>query len=247
MKLNVKFTYLEQFYPTSKCRKLRQRVVDSTVSVEIIEVAENRLPTAFIVQDYTSIYKTAKYKSEDTVFKLHNTEVKTYNGKLYKVCYHSSGAAISTVPLPISAILDDITGTARCCNSYYTAADNNAEFTNKSVSVSSNYAERCLQIKLIANKYIYCNGKFYKECGEPMYNTHTFGCGNNYSVGFFIVYSYNENLSARCYFNALERDKALAFADSLRASFNEPIDKKINIIVRMPEMVKRYPMKEHCI
>lgn len=70
--------------------------------------------------------------------------------------------------------------------------------------------------KTIAVSMVSVEGIIYLEAYEPHYNTTTFGCGQNSSVGFFINYVNRDKalktLSERFNFNALDYDAALQYA-----------------------------------
>ena len=66
----------------------------------------------------------------------------------------------------------------------------------------------------------------------------------------FIQQWYNPNISKDCYFTALERDKAVAFAKEVALGRGDTKSVKemgdgLDIEVRMPEMVRRNPHEEH--
>ena len=99
--------------------------------------------------------------------------------------------------------------------------------------------------------YVICNGVVWKECEEPMYLINTFGLGYNHGgTGFFIQYSYNSNISNKNYFNALQREQAIAYGKQIALNRGdtdsvEGLGDGKDIEVFMPEMVKRNPQKEH--
>lgn len=84
-----------------------------------------------------------------------------------------------------------------------------------------------------------------------MYVINTFGLGQNHGgTGFFITDCYNPNISNQNYFNALEREQAIAYGKRIAANRGdtesmEGMGKHAKIEVLLPEMVKRNPQKEH--
>ena len=84
-----------------------------------------------------------------------------------------------------------------------------------------------------------------------MYVINTFGLGHNHGcTGFFIEYFYNENISRNNYFNALEREQAIAYGKKVAANRGDTnsikgMGEHDIIEVLMPEMVTRNPKKEH--
>lgn len=84
-----------------------------------------------------------------------------------------------------------------------------------------------------------------------MYVINTFGLGHNHGgTGFFIEYFYNDNIPAQNYFNALQREEAITYGKKVALGRGD--DKSVDgmgdhdiIEVKMPEMVKRCPQKDH--
>lgn len=102
-----------------------------------------------------------------------------------------------------------------------------------------------------AEVYIVCDGVIWETCGEPMYVINTFGLGHNHGgTGFFIEYFYNDNIPAQNYFTALQREEAIAYGKKVALGRGD--DKSVDgmgnhdiIEVKMPEMVKRCPKRDH--
>lgn len=91
----------------------------------------------------------------------------------------------------------------------------------------------------------------YSVVGEPRYVLMTFGLGHNHGgTSLMIDNYYNSNISKNCYFNALERDKAIAetINTATRRGDDESIDrigKSYNIEVLIPQAVHCKPQLEH--
>ena len=93
----------------------------------------------------------------------------------------------------------------------------------------------------------------YRETEEPLYCIYTFGLGHNHAgigTSLSVVWFYNENISKKAYFSALEFEKAKesAIQTALRRGDTnsiEYIEKSIPIKVYKPELVKRNPQQEH--
>ena len=125
------------------------------------------------------------------------------------------------------------------------------EFTEASIIKDTNISECKENIFRKAENYIIYDGKVWKTCGEPMYVINTFGLGHNHGgTGFFIEYFYNENISRNNYFNALEREQAIAYGKKVAANRGDTnsidgLGEHDIIEVLMPEMVTRNPKKEH--
>lgn len=171
-------------------------------------------------------------------------EIRTYNGKLFKPVRISHGTAISTNFESFDYIKQRIQDYAP----YWKGGE---DFTEKSI-VKESDVEKCKEtISSRAENYVIFDSKVWETCGEPMYNVTTFGLGHNHGgTGFFIQYNYNPNISNKNYFNALEREKAIAYGKqvALNRGDTNSIDgmgESDIIEVLMPEMVTRNPQREH--
>lgn len=247
MLYDIKFWYEQKYLPTKRHRKERARMVEDTCSVEVKEVTEREFPVAFIVHDYKSVYENAKSYDDfngNGEYKMFAEEIRTYDGKLYTPVRVTHGAAISTIFENLDYVKERITDYAP----YWKGGE---EFTKDSIIKSDNKEEVTNDIIDRAAQYIIYDGKVWNECGEPMYNITTFGLGHNHGgTGFFISYYYNGNISNKNYFNALEREKAIAYGKQValnRGDTNsvEGMGDHDIIEVLIPEMVHRNPQKDH--
>jgi hypothetical protein len=99
-------------------------------------------------------------------------------------------------------------------------------------------------------KHLIIDGVVYKETGEPRYVSMTFGLGHNHGeTSLMIDNYYNGNINKNCYFNALDRDKAIEYTKerAIRRGDTESIDrigKSYNIEVLIPEAVRCNPQAE---
>lgn len=247
MVFNIEFWNMEKYLPTKRCRNLKQSYVKNNMNVDIKELTETEFPVAFIIHDYQSVYENAKSYDDfdgNGEYKMFSEEMRTYNGKLFKPVRVSHGAAISTNFEPLDYIKQRIQDYAP----YWKGGE---DFTEKSI-VKESDVEKCKEtISSRADNYVIFDGKVWETCGEPMYNVTTFGLGHNHGgTGFFIQYDYNPNISNKNYFNALEREKAIAYGKqvALNRGDTNSIDgmgERDIIEVLMPEMVTRNPQREH--
>lgn len=102
-----------------------------------------------------------------------------------------------------------------------------------------------------AKKYLIIDGVVYQVTGEPRYVSMTFGLGHNHGgTSLMIDNYYNPNISKKCYFNALEREKAIKFTKerAIKRGDTNDVDKigeSYNIEVLIPKAVKCNPQREH--
>ena len=239
MLYDIKFWYEQKYLPSKRHRKERTRMVEDVYTVEVKEVTKQEFPIAFIVHDYQSVYENAKTYDDfngNGEYKMFSEEIRTYDEKLYTPVRVTHGAAISTIFESLDYIKKRITNYAP----YWKGGQ---EFTEDSIIKSDNKKEVVNDIIERAAEYIIYDGKVWSECGEPMYNITTFGLGHNHGgTGFFINYYYNGNISNKNYFNALEREKAIAYGKQIalnRGDTNsvEGMGEHDIIEVLMPESV----------
>lgn len=244
MKINVNYYYNQKFLPTKRHKNIRERQVLDVISLDITEVTESIFPVAFIVHDMKSVQEGMAsyddYESEKCIYRMFEEKIRTYNGKLYTPIRITHGAAISTIFENKSYVIRQLERTTKR-SLYYDCDD---KFSEDSIIIEDNKKEICQMLCESVKEYIYFEGKFWHACGEPVYVINTFGLGGNHGgTGFFIEYAYNSNLDNINYFNALQRDEAIAYGKSIALGRGDSeslniIGKYDNIEVIMPEMVK---------
>lgn len=249
MNINITFTTTEHFLPTKRHKVSRIHYKEDTATVSITEVSKNEFPVAFIIHDMQSVYENVKHYDDFNGkgdFRMFDEEIRTFNGRLYKPVRVTHGAAISTVFEPIS-YLNSVLRPYRS----FSFGKEEAPMTETAIITESDREEKVKEMTEKAKNYIICENVIWKTCGEPMYNITTFGLGHNHGgTGFFIEYSYNSNINAKNYFNALQREEAIKYGKEVALNRGdtdsvEDIGKFDNIEVLMPEMVKRNPKIEH--
>lgn len=247
MKYEITFWAREKYLPTKRHRKLRERQLEHSVTVNVKELTNEQFPVAFIVHDFHSVYDGAvSYDDFDGHgdFRMISEEIRTYQKKLYKPVRVTHGAAVSTIFENLNYIKNQLEDRAPSWK-------DGEDFTEKSIVVDDDTKDWVKCIRQKAKKYLIHDGKVYEECGEPMYNITTFGLGHNHGgTGFFIAYDYNPNISSDHYFSALEREEAIAYGKSVAARRGDTdsiagMGEHDMIEVLMPELVKRNPHKEH--
>lgn len=251
MKFNVNYYYNQKFLPTKRHRNVRERQVEDVLSLSYTELTTEEFPVAFIIHDIQAVQEGMTsyddYKSEKCSYCMFSEEIRTYKGKLYTPVRITHGAAISTIFEDVNYVIDNLESMARK-NWHY---DDGKEFSENSVIIEDNKKEVCQMLRKSAKKYIFCDGKFWSVCGEPRYVINTLGLGHNHgSTQFSIEYGYNPNISNKNYFNALQRDEAIAYGKSVAIGRGDTksvnhLGKYDNIEVVMPEMVKVNPNKQH--
>lgn len=251
MKTKVNYYYQQKFLPTKRHKKIKSRNIEDIVYVDYTELSKDEFPIAFIIHDMKSVQEGMKsyddYKSEECNFRMFDEEIRTYKGKLYMPVRVTHGTAISTIFENESYMIKNLEYMA----TKDWSCENENEFSEESVVIEDNKKSIVQMLKKHAKKYIFCDGRFWHVCSEPRYVINTFGLGHNHGgTGFFIEYGYNSNISNKNYFNALQRNEAIAYGKSVAIGRGDTesvdgIGKYDNIEVIMPEMVKLNPKKDH--
>lgn len=250
MNLKVDFTYEEKYLRTSRCRKPLARTREGIYELAIKELAKAECPIAAVVHDMKSVYEGATTTADfegNGEYKMFAEPYRVHNGKFYKFCRASYGAAISTAQTELKYVIADIKSDLY----RYSLYEKENLFSDKSVYISDNLSEIVDNMQARANKYISLDGELWKECGEPRYVVNTFGLGHNLGgTAMFIEEFYNSNISSKNYFNAVDRDKAITYAKETAIARGDTdsvkrIGKMENIEVLIPEFFKVDPEKEH--
>lgn len=242
MELKITYCYNQKFLPTNRHKKLRERQVKDTLKVNITELSSDIFPVAFIIHDMEDVQdgmtSYEDYKSEKCEFRMFAEEIRTYKGKLFIPIRITYGAAISTIFENESYIINYL---ERQCIKNYDMYEKD-EFTEKSIVIQEDKEEVKKMLHNCSKRFIYFNGKFWRNCAEPIYNIETFGLGNNLgSTEVFIRYRDSNIMENN--FNALQRDDAIAYGKAVAVGRGDTnsvnnIGKYSNIEVIMPEMVK---------
>lgn len=250
MILKIDFTYEEKYLRTSRCRKPLARTREGIYELAIKELAKAECPIAAVVHDMKSVYEGATTTADfegNGEYKMFAEPYRVHNGKFYKFCRASYGAAISTAQTELKYVIADIKSDLY----RYSLYEKENLFSDKSVYISDNLSEIVDNMQARANKYISLDGELWKECGEPRYVVNTFGLGHNHGgTAMFIEEFYNSNISSKNYFNAVDRDKAITYAKETAIARGDTdsvkrIGKMENIEVLIPEFFKVDPEKEH--
>lgn len=250
MNLKVDFTYEEKYLRTSRCRKPLARTREGIYELAIKELAKAECPIAAVVHDMKSVYEGATTTADfegNGEYKMFAEPYRVHNGKFYKFCRASYGAAISTAQTELKYVIADIKSDLY----RYSLYEKENLFSDKSVYISDNLSEIVDNMQARANKYISLDGELWKECGEPRYVVNTFGLGHNHGgTAMFIEEFYNSNISSKNYFNAVDRDKAITYAKETAIARGDTdsvkrIGQMENIEVLIPEFFKVDPEKEH--
>lgn len=229
MEIKVKIKYEEEYLPTKRHRIPRIREKEEMIKVNLREVMQEDAPLAMIVTDYKSYID----ENGENLFGLKDSKYLAIDNHLYSEKRDMSGA-LDRGPC---CLTDFIREAERHGDCYYFWSGKTKEEVLRS-------------LESFINSHALIDGVIYEKRNEPRYVINTFGLGHNHGgTGMFIENNYNPNISKDSYFNALERDEAIAYANKVaeRRGDTESIGTfgKKNIKVYMPEMVRCTPNIEH--
>lgn len=210
---NVRFTYTEEYLPTPQCKKLREREVESSTSVNIKECSKEDAPLVMLVKCYDR---------EDC-------EIRVYKGKLYRNVQWRNMNRVDDAPLEQNETIKTINWQfAIWGNVYYNDCRWNGEKGDKASKA---------KIRKRASKYLVIDDMVFERTTEPVYNKTCFGCLD--SAGMFIEYKDKDSAHKSCY-SALEREACHNELKRILSSCREKYDNSnsYDIKVFAPKYVK---------
>lgn len=219
MKLLVPVKYVQSFFPTKRCKKLRVRSLSKYCEVNVKELSEIQFPAVFKVKKFQYVYP--KVRDFDELWELvrfgdsrsgqYFTEtIRRFKNKYFKPVHISYGATISR------SFVDPQTHVEKEINWWQNrgCTEECPLFDQKtSIVVNDNLKSTLRDVRKIASRFVICNGVLWEETPEPLYTYNTFGLGNNHGgTAFFVEYGRRCNASKTIYWKAMDRDKAIAAA-----------------------------------
>ena len=230
MQFNVKIKYEEEYLPTKRHRIPRIRKVQETVAVELREVKSENAPVAMIVTDYKSYLD----ENGENQFGLQNSSYVAVENQLYSEKRDMWGA-LDKGSYSMEEFLKDIEREGDCGHSWR----------------GKSREDMLHSLNEFVDSHLLIDGVIYEQKGEPRYVVQTFGLGHNHGgTAMIITGHYNPNIGKDNYFSALERDKAIVYANKIARARGDTknvgtFGRDINIEVFMPEMVLCNPQLEH--
>lgn len=230
MKLNTKIRYEEEYLPTKRHRIPRIREVEETIEVELKGIKKDEAKLAFVVSDYGSFLDG----NGESQFGPVKTEIFAVDNTLYTQKKDMWGV-LDKGPLSMTDFIREIERHGDC---YYCWSGKSKEDVLRS-------------LHKFVDSHMLVDGAIYEQTNEPRYVINTFGLGHNHGgTAMSIAHGYNPNIKKENYFNALQRDEAIAYANKVATGRGDTnnvgkFGEGENIEVFMPEMVKCNPQIEH--
>lgn len=213
MKQSIRFSYTEEYLPTPRCRKFREREVKSSITVTIRECNKEDAPLVMIVTSYDC----------------EKREIRAFKGKLYRnVQWHNMERGDGE-PLMQNETIHTINWQFLIWgNDYY----NDCRWTGEKGDATSK-----AKIKKQASKFLVIDDMIFERTTEPIYNITCFGC--NDSAGMFVDYVDKDSKYCRNY-SALQREECHRELKRILSHSRRNYDnsENFNIKVLAPEYVK---------
>ena len=227
MKFDTKIIYQESYLPTKRHRIPRFREAEETISFEFREIHKTEASLAMVVTDYQSYLD----ESGTNQFGLVDTPIFAVNDQLYTQKKDMYGA-LDRGAYTVDALIEDIHARAE---RWYTSATRE---------------EAIQDLQSFIESHLLIDGQVFRETSEPRYVVNTFGLGHNHGgTAIFVEYGYNPNISSSNYFNALQREEAIAYANAVAERRGDTKDVGTfgakNIAVYMPELIRCNPHLDH--
>lgn len=189
MKLETSIEFYEKYLPTPRHRKLREREVKESLSVDIKEVTAAEAPVALRTHDIK------RYCGAEIV----PTDYRQFNGDLYTAVrncdkFVPENDKEANEPFPAAKL-------GRYLRVYNATYD----------KLTREGALKRLQEE--TERYLIVDGALWERTGEPRYQVCTFGLGHNHGgTALMITNHYNPNCRWTDYFSALHQKEAVEAA-----------------------------------
>jgi len=184
MEVKIDLKYVEDYLPTPRHRKLRQRDASEPFSVEVPETTAENAPVVLRTHDLK------RYCDG-----IQPTDYRIFHGNLYtpvRVCdmMHTDDPERANQPFPAEEL-----------HHYFRTYG----------SLSREQAIK--QHRETAEQYLLVDGTVWQCTGEPMYEVCTFGLGHNHGgTALMITNHFNSNCKWTNYFTALQHEEAIEAA-----------------------------------
>ena len=209
--LGITFEFEQSYLPTKRHKNELKRKMVTVRDIIVHYVDEEDFPVGIRVTDFDILPHDWNDPSES---KYDTLDYRYYNGSLYEEPRSESGSDKGELTFSDEqAFIDCIrrNRVTRAREDYlYDFCEEKKYQEGKSVVTGDDLDDRVEDLQAHADRFIICNGKVWKKCGQPYYKVQTFGLGNNHGdTGFFIEWTNEEKIS-RDYFLATQKELAIA-------------------------------------
>lgn len=241
-KLEATYSYINIFRRSNRHRRNLHQLYTRSFEFDCRQLDEKEFKKVYIVRDYASVYKDAKAFEDFTdsskgKYRLVDTPIRKYKGKLYRPVKYSHGSAVSTLFMDTKDVVEnEIEWQIRS-----KVTDVNAETqrlfksevdveTLGSVYVTSSMLKAREAAQKVVDQFVFFDNIWWVETDPPVYNYNTFGLGHNHGgTGFFIDYVDIKSLdkyARKFYFTPKQREKAIKTVIKVAAERGDTNDVK---------------------
>ncbi len=241
MKIGVTFEFEQYYLPTKRHKNPLKRKMVTCRDIDVYFIEEKNFPVAIRVTDYDIL----SHNWEDEKESKYDTLEYRFDGKhLYEEPRSLSGSdkgelIFSSGDTFIEHIRHHFL--EKLYDYLYDYCEEKQYKEDVSIIVGDDIDARVERLQTFADRYLICNGKVWKKCGQPYYKVQTFGLGNNHGgTGFFIEWTHQNSIS-KDNFLATQRDLAIKdFVDTANGrgdtdSISANKTEQRNIEVLIPE------------
>ena len=241
-KLEANYSYIGIFRRSNRHRRNLHHIYTRSFEFDCRQLDEKEFKKVYVVRDYASVYKDAKTTedfrdSDKGKFRLVDTPIRKYKGKLYRPVMYSHGSAVSTLYMDTKDVVtDEIEWRIRS-----KVSDVNGELqrlfksevdveTLGSVAVADTMLKAREAAQKVVDQFVFFDNIWWIETDPPVYNYNTFGLGHNHGgTGFFIGYVDIKSLdkyARKFYFKPEQREKAIQTVIKVAAERGDTNDVK---------------------
>lgn len=251
MEVIIPIKYIQRFYPSKRCKKVRERVLSRDCALHVHDVLDERdFPVAYKVRTYESVLPKVRDSEEAWELVEHGnggkgtwfTEtIRRYRGKLYRPIRHGYGAAIArSFENPKEYAAKEMEWYQNLNRFVYVGFTEDKSFdAEKSIVVDDEYLKRLHEVKKHAKQFVVFKGVLWERTEEPLYTYTTFGLGNNHGgTGFFVRYGRRVRSDRKIYWHADEREAAINAA--LKAATGRGDTESVPMIKHAKELITKF-------
>ena len=241
-KLEATYSYIVIFRRSNRHRRNLHHTYTKSFEFDCRQLDEKEFKKVYVVRDYASVYKDAT-KPEDFrdsskgKFRLVDTPIRKYKGKLYRPVMYSHGSAVSTLYMNSKDVVTSeiewrIRSKVSDINDETQRLFKSVEDieTLGSVAVTGMMLEAREAAQKVVDQFVFFDNIWWVETDPPVYNYNTFGLGHNHGgTGFFIAYVDINSLdkyARKFYFTPKQREKAIKTVIKVAADRGDTNDVK---------------------
>lgn len=241
-KLEANYSFITVFRRSKRHRRNLHQIFTRSYKFDCRQLDEKEFKKVYVVRDYASVYKNAKTLEDFTdsskgKFRLVDTPIRKYKGKLYRPVMYSQGSAVSTLFMDTKDVVENeiewqIRSKVTVVNAETQRLFNSVADieTLGSVEVTDTMLKAREAAQKVVDQFVFFDNIWWVETDPPVYHYNTFGLGHNHGgTGFFIGYVDINSLdkyARKFYFSPKQREKAIKTVIKVAADRGDTNDVK---------------------